>query len=97
MSNFRSASPVMTAQTQVRLFSREYFLERLGPELVADIEARVAAAPSPSLAKVEEIRRLFAAVPLTTVVPLAPPAPAKELPKGDDQDEDDQGAEDVAA
>ena len=44
-------------------YSREYFLARLGPEVVADIDARVAAAPPPSAQKVEEIRRLFAAVP----------------------------------
>lgn len=45
-------------------YSREYFLARLGPELVADVLAKVAAAPPPSPAKVAEVRRLFAAVPL---------------------------------
>jgi hypothetical protein len=45
-------------------YSREYFLARLGPELMADIERRVAEAPAPSPAKVEQVRRLFAAVPL---------------------------------
>lgn len=48
---------------EVKPFSREYFLARLGPELVADVEARVAAAPVPSPEKVHEVRRLFAAVP----------------------------------
>lgn len=54
----------MTVQAEVLPFSREYFLARLGPELVADVEAKVAAAPPPSPEKVAELRRLFAAVPL---------------------------------
>ena len=56
MSETTNAEPVP--------YSREYFLTRLGPELMVDIERRVAQAPAPSPAKVEEIRRLFAAVPL---------------------------------
>lgn len=56
----------MTVQAEVAPFSREYFLARLGPELVEDVLAKVAAAPAPSPEKVAEVRRLFAAVPLAT-------------------------------
>lgn len=45
-------------------YSREYFLERLGADVLADVERQAAEAPAPSTAKVEEIRRLFAAAPL---------------------------------
>lgn len=57
----------MSAPTETALvpYSREYFLERLGPELLADIERQAASAPAPSPAKVEEIRRLFAAAART--------------------------------
>lgn len=45
-------------------YSREYFLARLGSEVVADVLEQVASAPVPSPEKVAEVRRLFAAVPL---------------------------------
>ena len=54
----------MTVQAEVAEWSMERSLELLGPEVMADIAARVAAAPAPSPEKVAELRRLFAAVPL---------------------------------
>lgn len=50
----------MTTHTEARPCSA---LELLGPELMADIAARVAAAPAPSPQKLAEVRRLFAVVP----------------------------------
>jgi hypothetical protein len=47
------------ATTEVAKYSREWFIERLGPEVVADVLAQVAAAPKPSPEKVAELRRLF--------------------------------------
>lgn len=52
----------MTVQAEVAPFSREYFTALLGPELVADVLAKVAAAPVPSPEKVAEVARLFAVV-----------------------------------
>lgn len=54
----------MTVEAQVCEWSKERSLELLGPAVMADIAARVAAAPAPSAAKVAELRRLFAAVPI---------------------------------
>lgn len=54
----------MTVATQVAEWSKERSLELLGPTVMADIAARVAAAPAPSAEKVAELRRLFAAVPV---------------------------------
>lgn len=53
----------MTTQLnrEVEDWSKERSLELLGPELMADIAAKVAAAPAPSPEKVAEVRRLFAA------------------------------------
>lgn len=55
----------MSAETvaEVKPYSREYFLARLGPEVVAAIDASVAAAPKPSPELVAEMRRLFAVIP----------------------------------
>lgn len=55
----------MTVQAEVRLgeWSKERSLELLGPVVMADIAAQVAAAPVPSPEKVAEVARLFAAVP----------------------------------
>jgi len=41
-------------------FSREESLALLGPQVMADIAACVAAAPPPTAEKVERLRRLFA-------------------------------------
>lgn len=63
-----TAPPVRRARPPRRAdpppYSREHFLARLGPDVMADIDAQVGAAPAPSPQKVEEIRRLFAAVPM---------------------------------
>jgi hypothetical protein len=48
------------AGVDVGEWSKERSLELLGPELMADIAAQVAAAPKPSPEKVAELRRLFA-------------------------------------
>lgn len=44
-------------------WSKERSLELLGPELMADIAARVAAAPPPSPELIATLRRAFASVP----------------------------------
>ena len=61
---FVSPSPSLGDTQRPGPYSREHFLAQLGPELMADIAAQVAAAPVPSPRKVEEIRRLFAAAPV---------------------------------
>jgi hypothetical protein len=43
-------------------WSKERSLELLGPEVMADIAASVAAAPPPSPELIAKLRRLFAAV-----------------------------------
>lgn len=52
-------------------YSREYFIERLGAEVVDGVLAKVAAAPAPSAEKVAEVRRLFAVVQLDRTNPHA--------------------------
>lgn len=54
----------ITPLVEVAPYSREWFLARLGAEVVQDVLAKVAGAPAPSPEKVAEVRRLFAAVPL---------------------------------
>ncbi|HEY1820379.1 MAG TPA: hypothetical protein VGG83_10650 [Trebonia sp.] len=58
-----SAEVSAEVRADVEPYSDEYFLARLGPEVVADIKARVAAAPPPSPEAIALVRRLFAAAP----------------------------------